>query len=227
MAAMAAIGISLYACEEKEKASKPTEAAVQQETQKPVVETGTFTDARDKKTYRTVKIGNQTWMAENLNYAAKGIRCVEQIPPTKTGCEPPYGGLYNWATAKTACPAGWHLPSDAEWQTLVDLAGGEETAGEKLRAANACAEEATCIDCDEDVERMKSIHGTDAFGFAALDGGFSFDDGEFFYAGGSFWSATEVDANNAYTRGMSCSSKIVGSSDSKKTYFRSVRCIKD
>jgi uncharacterized protein (TIGR02145 family) len=230
MAAIAAIGISLYACEEKEKSSKPTEAAVQQETQKPAAEIGAFTDARDKKSYRTVKIGNQVWMAENLNYAVKGIRCAENTPASASsvGCEPPFGGLYNWATAKTACPAGWHLPSDAEWQTLVDFAGGEETAGEKLRAANACPEEAICIDCDEDVERSKSIPGTDAFGFAALDGGFSFDDGEFFYAGGLFWSATEVDANNAYSWGMSCSSKGVGGGgDNKKTYFLSVRCIKD
>jgi uncharacterized protein (TIGR02145 family) len=209
LAIIAAIGISLNACEEKE-------------TQKPAVETGAFTDARDKKTYRTVKIGKQVWMAENLNYAAKDIKCAENVPASSVGCESIFGGLYNWATAKTACPAGWHLPSNAEWQTLVDFAGND--AGIKLRAKNGCSDEEICGD-GGDCE--KSIPGTDVFGFAARDGGIGFPDGDFFYFGGLWWTVTEIDTKNAYQWGMGCLSKDASKSDREKTYFLSVRCIKD
>ena len=78
---------------------------------------GSFTDPRDGKTYKTVKIGNQVWMAENLNYdAGSGSWCYEDCSQ--------YGRLYNWETAKGVAPQGWHLPSKSEFETLLNNLGG-------------------------------------------------------------------------------------------------------
>jgi len=116
-------------------------------------EKGSFKDTRDGKTYKTVKIGTQTWMAENLNYEAKDSKCYDNKP---ANCAK-YGRLYNWYEAAEFCPKGWHLPSRKEWMTLVNLAGGKEIAGKKLNARNGW---------------NNKNNGTDDFGFTALPGGY-------------------------------------------------------
>jgi uncharacterized protein (TIGR02145 family) len=112
----------------------------------------TFTDTRDGKTYKSVKIGSQTWMAENLNYKIGQSWCYDD---DENNCKE-YGRLYGWETAKTACPKDWHLPSVEEWDRLVEMAGGKEVAGKKFKSKTGWNDNG---------------NGTDEFGFSALPGG--------------------------------------------------------
>ena len=90
----------------------------------------TFTDKRDGQVYRKVAIGADVWMAENLNYAKLG-GCYDK---DTSNCAK-YGRLYlDYYAANGACPAGWHLPLDAEWTALENYVGGSGTAGKKLKS---------------------------------------------------------------------------------------------
>jgi hypothetical protein len=93
---------------------------------------GTLTDERDGKTYKTVKIGNQTWMAENLNYNTSpnspSMYCT-CYKDSASYCDK-YGRLYAWDVAKKACPTGWKLPDMADWNRLITNVGGEAIAGD-------------------------------------------------------------------------------------------------
>jgi len=104
-----------------------------------------FKDPRDGKTYRTVEIGTQVWMAQDLDYHGEdgylGL-CFWDKPEIKRlhpdNCKD-FGRLYNFEEAKSACPEGWRLPFIDEWETLIDFAGGEEVAGKKLKAKKGWA----------------------------------------------------------------------------------------
>ncbi len=85
---------------------------------------GIFSDTRNGKEYKTVTIGNYTWMAENLNYKTKkGSVCYEK---KSKNCEQ-YGRLYTYEVALEACPNGWHLATVDEWNDLVEFSGGVES----------------------------------------------------------------------------------------------------
>jgi len=152
--------------------------------------TSYFTDTRDSKTYRSIKIGNQIWLAENLNYSGKdgklGICYANELKNSAK-----YGRLYDWKTAKDACPEGWHLPSVEEWNTLIATISNSSNAGIKLKAISGWNW--------NDRENI-SGNGTDDCGFTALPGGLYFTKGSIFKKlipicigyKGVWWSATEI-----------------------------------
>jgi len=163
---------------------------------------------------KSVKIGNQIWMKENLNDASKGGKCYENKPEN---CKK-YGLLYTWKEATKACPKGWHLPSDEEWQTLVDFAGGMGAAGGKLKAKKGW----------NDYEG-KSGNGTDDFGFSALPGGDGNSDGDFSDAGyyGYWWSSSEYGSDDAYNQSMNYITEYALWYGGNKSALLSVRCVQD
>jgi uncharacterized protein (TIGR02145 family) len=196
-----------------------------------------------EKTYKTVAIGTQTWMAENLNYAAEGSKCYSNLD---SNCDI-YGRLYNWATAmgfesscnssscssqinsphRGICPSGWHIPSNADWDKLFRYADGTSgtsspydspTAGKYLKAVSGW-------------NSYSGIENLDSFGFSALPGGYGLSDGSFYRVGygGYWWSASEYEygSSYAYIRYMSYGSEVAYWSNGDKSYLRSVRCLQD
>jgi len=193
----------------------------------------TFVDKRDGRTYKKVTIGTQTWMAENLNYAGGGGTCYGEGRHTFIGFNVEgydirirrlsdeeirdycarYGRLYDWSAALTACPTGWHLPSDAEWTAMTDYVGGAKTANKKLKSAAGWKD---------------GGNGTDDYGFSGLPGGYG-DLKQFCCAGsyGGWWSATESDDTFAWRWFMYYRAGNVGRLNFEKTYQFSVRCVQD
>jgi uncharacterized protein (TIGR02145 family) len=204
-------------------------------------EEGTFTDTRDGHVYRWIKIGKQTWMAENLAYLPHVNRVSESqfddkcfyvygydennIPKAKSDPNyKKYGVLYNWEAAKESCPKGWHLPTDREWMELEKHLGmdakkaedrdwrGSGDVGQKLKSASGW--------------NMNS--GTDETGFHALPGGCRGYEGfgsEGFCA--YFWTASPAGGDNGWRRGF-CGDDNGSFREEERGYFGlSVRCVKD
>lgn len=183
-----------------------------------------FTDSRDSKKYKTVKMGTQIWMAKNLNYNANGSKCYDNKP---ANCDK-YGRLYDWAAAMKACPKGWHLPRNEDWDKLyrfVDSTSGtdspyiSERAGKYLKTVGGWKD-----------EKGKSGNGLDTYGFSALPGGFCDHDSRFNFAGcySVWWSASEYEHNlYAYNQHIICSNNEAYWSYNDKNYLFSVRCLKD
>ncbi|MCL1956880.1 MAG: PEGA domain-containing protein, partial [Fibromonadales bacterium] len=169
-----------------------------------------FTDSRDGKKYRTVTIGNQTWMAENLNYNASGSKCYKD---QESNC-PKYGRLYNWETAKSACPKGWHLPTKDEYGKLDNFVGGEKVAGKFLKATSGW---------------NSNGNANDKFGFSALPGGYGNSDGKFLNVGnnGVWWSSSKYGAFSAYYQYMDYKLENVSYYYGVRSFLYSVRCLQD
>jgi uncharacterized protein (TIGR02145 family) len=192
---------------------------------------GTLWDTRDNQVYRTVVIGNQTWMAQNLNYAVDSSWCYEN---SADSCAK-YGRLYHWSAAmgvlatydsdslnaslphQGVCPSGWHVPSDAEWSTLQAFVEPTNTTdGTKLKSTSGWLP-----------NRSSSGSGTDTYGFRVLPAGYRYNDGSFSIVGygAGLWSASENDAAYAWYRYFSYGFASVDRDDDGKANGISLRCL--
>jgi uncharacterized protein (TIGR02145 family) len=193
---------------------------------------GTFTDARDGETYRTVKIGDQEWMVDNLRYKAEGSYAPdnEEINVSR------FGRLYTWTSAlnippefseqtlardlemyhkmreknyQGIAPEGWHIPSTKEWETLLSNLN-PKTDGSELRSA--------CF---------WHKPGKDSFGFFALPAGYRFDNGTFCHFGrrARFWCKDEYGNANAYR--LSITNNSIDIEGVYRSDAVSVRCVKN
>jgi len=204
-----------------------------------VATSGTLTDSRDGQTYKYVKIGSQTWMAQNLNYKVDSSWCYGG---DASNCAT-YGRLYKWAAVmdlastyssttwggdlphQGVCPSGWHVPSDAEWQTLeVSVGMSAETAatadwrgtteGTKLKANSSL---------------WSTNTGTDAYGFSVLPAGYNSYDETFYYLGdyAYFWSSSEYNASIVLGRGFGPAAANVYRCLLSKSDGHSLRCVRN
>lgn len=173
-------------------------------------------DSRDGQSYRTVRIGDQVWMAQNLNFTVGVNWCYDD---KAENCQK-YGRLYNWNTAMTACPAGWHLPSRAESETLVSFAGGSMLGGRKLKSTSGWSGKSD---------------GMDPFGFNAIPAGFRktsehIDGFDWLGYAAFIWTTAESMFDKSDALGLFMSSggdRVELSDENKETTGASVRCLKD
>jgi uncharacterized protein (TIGR02145 family) len=165
----------------------------------------TFKDSRDGKEYKIVKIGEQVWMAENLNYATGVHRCYDD---DEEKCNK-YGRHYDWNTAKEACPKGWHLPSNEEWGKLYRFADSS-MAGKHLKSKT-------------------EWDGLDTYGFAALPSGYSNSGGDFARLGDLtiWWSASDTTDRYAYDWNMQSGKDVASWYLGHKSWLLNVRCVRD
>lgn len=169
---------------------------------------GSMTDSRDGKTYRTVVIGTQTWMAQNLDFKATGSACYDN---KKQNCEE-LGRMYDWEMAKTACPDGWHLPTEDEWDLLEKEAGGE-IAGYNLKSSSGWDNQG---------------NGTDSKGFDGIPSGDLSKTGLYSHrgVGASYWTASSKFGGGAWFRALDFFDKKLIHDNAEKSSGFSVRCVK-
>lgn len=185
----------------------PTESRL-----RPDISYGTLTDSRDGQKYRTIVVGSLEWTAQNMNYApVEGSYCYDD---NADHCKVA-GRLYDWQIAvDSACPEGWHLPTQAEYKTLVDAMGGSSKVGPKLKTTSGWND---------------GWSGSDSVGFAGIPAGYrynshSYEEG---YRTG-FWTSERKDIlSYAYFLPLNNSSVINFSYDSIDDYAYYVRCVRE
>ena len=189
----------------------------------PALQYDSLVDSRDGQVYKIIKIGQQIWMAQNLNYA-DSVRT-----PTLAGNSWCYkdkvencallGRFYNWEGAQEVCPEGWHLPTSGEWKTLEGKFGGNTVAGKYLRARLG----------------WRFRNGADEYGFSAIPTGGRFAEelndstAGYLYLGHEafFWSSSTMDEKMAFRMNISYSSDYSHIGMYNKFFGHSVRCLKD
>lgn len=177
---------------------------------------GYFTDFRENKKYKWIKIGQQIWMAENLAFNAKKSWAYDN----NTKYIKDYGFLYDWISAQEACPQGWHIPTEKEWNQLIVFLGGDNKASEKIRERGF-------------------LHWVDGYyyrpiatnesGFTARPGGQRNDKGEFITIGtyANFWSSTETNVSEGVCFWLGYMGDYLSKDTRAKSFGLSVRCVKD
>jgi uncharacterized protein (TIGR02145 family) len=172
----------------------------------------TFTDPRDGQVYTYQRIGTQVWMTKNLNYGTVGY-CYGN---DAANCAI-YGRLYNWNNARAVAPPGWHLPSDAEWTTLINFLGGASIAGGAMKTTT--------------LWNAPNTGATNCSGFSGVPGGNRTLSGVFGNIGtnGSYWSSTETTGSPTFARiyDLYSNSTFAGRVSNVKSGFLSVRCVRD
>jgi uncharacterized protein (TIGR02145 family) len=202
----------------------------------------------DGNTYNTITIGTQVWLVENLKTTKYNDGTAITYPETDntawtnntTGAyawygndaatyKATYGALYNWYAVdhasnggKSICPAGWHVPRDAEWTTLTTFLGGETVAGGKMKSTGT-------IEAGTGKWYDPNTGADNSSGFSALPGGSRGYDGTFSGIGNvaGWWSSTAGGATSAWFRYLDYEGSDAGSSNDSKTNGFSVRCIRD
>lgn len=192
---------------------------------------GLMVDERDMQVYKTVVIGTQTWFAENLNYDLDNPKddagndiytwswCYQN---DKANCDI-FGRLYTWAATMDSigqgsrqgiCPEGWHVPSQAEWTTLITYVGGVTTAGTKLKSADLWNDESK---------------GTNDYGFTVLPAGLILPDGTFPEddVTTTFWASDDPAEDLAYRMYFNSTTSSDATHRSYKPMGSAVRCIKN
>lgn len=201
---------------------------------------GTVTDV-DNNTYKTIKIGTQTWMAEDLkvtkyndtaaipmisndlewrNWEALDLPAYCLKNNDLLASKDIYGAFYNWNVVNTGklCPIGWHVPSENEWLALCNYLGGTGVAGRKLKETGS-----------NHWWYNQSAEATNESGFTALPGGWGTGGGSYSNIGGYgyWWSSTMTEDSNAVKFNIYCSDDGVFRYEINPGYGFSVRCIKD
>ena len=176
-------------------------------------ETGSFTDARDGKVYKTVKINDQVWMGENLAFkTASGCSVYENVKDYQKI----HGYLYTWEAATKACPDGWHVPSMQDWWYLSNFLGGDEQSGGKLKQTGTAT------------WKSPNTGATNSSGFTALASGRS-EDKAMEHLGNTtfFWTNVDDDDVTSWCGALYSSQAILSLYPAKKKDGYSVRCIKN
>jgi len=187
-------------------------------------EEGTFIDERDYQVYDWVRIGEQIWMAKNLNYVTvSGSWCYDD---QDTNCIT-YGRLYDWETAKQVCPDGWHLPIDYEWKKLEHQLGMRTKEIEKT-GYRGTDEGGKLKETGLTHWRALNKGSTNASGFSALPGGYRNSIGSFSSIGDCafFWSSMKTSDSHAWCRILNYNYSDVVRYPFNTGKGFSVRCIK-
>jgi len=177
--------------------------------------------------YIGVNIGGQVWMSKNLNINVSGSRCYDD---NEANCNI-YGRLYDWETAVSICPYGWHLPSMAEFDALENYIISEKGSCNDgfrcglsyyLKATSGWNSYYSYLTSDS------TGNGTNSYGFSALPSGY-YSDGRFLTIGdyAYWWSADEYNSNTAYSWGLSQDNRGHIGKNYYKYDLLSVRCLKD